>query len=191
MLHSLVLGYLPERTSITSVSIVDETEDILVEWSDFNDPLKLVDNYTLEVRTIPRSEKDVEDDSKEKRQSNNEEKGEKITTLIISGATTKHVIVDPDFKQMFIFRVEAVNGVGRSGFSEEYPFEKTLEIPRDGQLDREQERTEWWVILLIIIFIILLLCLCCILLLCILLCWRREKRTYRAAKRGEWRGVVM
>ena len=190
MLHSLVLGYLPERTSITSVSIVDETEDILVEWSDFSDPLKPVDNYTLEVRTIPRSEEDAEDDSKEKRQSNNEEKGEKITTLIISGATTKHVIVDPDFKQMFIFRVEAVNGVGRSGFSEEYPFEKTLEIPRrDGQQERRQ--LEWWFILLIIIFIILLLCLCCILLLCILLCWRREKRTYRAAKRGEWRGVVM
>ena len=167
----------------------------MVNWTAPFDPLRPVDNYTLEIRRYER-----EDDSDNEEEEDEEETGSQETTssrgcddplpdgdvttevLHIIGGAEKYIIANADFSYVYRFRIQASNAIGRSTFSDEVCFELGVESMaepgRAGGL-------AGWEIALIVIFILLLLLLCCVLCLCLFLCWRKEKRTYYAAKRGE------
>lgn len=172
---------------IIYVGIVDKTS-ILVNWTTPSDPLRPVDNYTLQVRTTSR-EKDKSEDRDEGEGSRFKADGETLKNFTISGATNKHVIPSADLELIYSFQVAAENSVSRSEFSARVTFDEKL-VGGDGGVERQKGGLLGWEIALIVIFIILLILLCCILLLCIFLCWRREKRSYYAAKKGELKKYV-
>ena len=172
-------GYPPRVPKILFVGIVDGGS-IKVNWTMSSDPLRPVSNYILEIRTSPEGRADDDDDDDG---GNDVDEGVVVKRQNISGATNKHIIGNPDLKLAYSFRIEAMNEAGSSGYSDEHKLD-TKDV--GGTTTGEQQATglAGWEIALIVIFLLLLLLLCCILILCIFLCWKREKRTYYAAKRG-------
>ena len=153
-----------------------EETSIFVNWT----ALKDVKNYTLEIHTSHERNGDDQDDSDDHDNTNDANDGENVKTVVLD--TNKHIIPDADFDVIYYFRVKATNDVGSSDYSTVYKFdpESAVEIGRG----ERRAGLRGWEIALIIIFIILILLLCCVFFVCLFICWRRENRTYYAAKKG-------
>ena len=163
-----------------------EETSIFVNWTALDD----VKNYTLVVRTSHERDSDDEndendendqDDSDDHDDTNGSNNRENIKMFVLD--TNKHIIPDADFDLIYHFRVKASNDVGSSDYSAEYEFNPESAVETGHGKRRVGLRG--WEIALIVIFIILILLLCCVFFVCLFICWRRENRTYYAAKKGE------
>ena len=167
----------PGVPSISYVGVIVEEGSIFVNWTALDD----IKNYTLEIRTTHEEDSDDRDDSDDREDSNDSNDEESIQTLVLD--TNTHVIPNADFDVVYHFRVKATNDFGSSDFSNVYKFDP--ESDDDSGHGKRRAGLRGWEIALIVIFILLILLLCCLLWVCVFICWRRENRTYYAAKKGE------
>ena len=151
---------------------------IFVNWTSLDDAI----NYVLRIRTTHEEDGDDQDDSDDNDETNDPNEQENIKT-VSDLDTNKHVIVKADLELVYYFAVSATNGYGSSNYSAEFKFDPENED--DGERDERRAGLRGWEIALIVIFIILFLLLCCVFWVCVFICWRRENRTYYAAKKGE------
>ena len=139
-------------------------------------------NYVLWIRTSHEEDRDDQDDSDDDDETKDPNERENIK-IISDLDTNKHVIVKADFEVVYYFRVRATNVYGSSNYSAVYKFDPENDV--DSGRGERRTGLRGWEIALIVIFIILFLLLCCVFFVCAFICWRRENRTYYAAKKGE------